>query len=297
MSSAEDGGGALPEHDPVSRDRARRAGWTGPLRGPLHPGGQPIPADPCEALGVLVPAIRLTRGDRRPGLAALARRAVAGMRDAVAVQVDDGTGLPPYRLVYPDRPGLMAEEVARVLDTARALRLRFGRHLAHLRTISIDRSDAGFRSGHVAGLAEGNLGQVKLNASLFLPDLGRERQPRRSPTGGAGVPSPADLVAAHELWHQVELIFTTRDYSSSVEFRRRVGTYFGVATIEHVMASPGPARDQLVREVSAYAATNALEATAEMAMLWWFSRHRPSPVAAHFDAVVAEFFPPPPPPA
>ena len=103
---------------------------------------------------------------------------------------------------------------------------------------------------------------------------------------------------AHELWHVIDLGFQARSYRDSIELRKRIGEYFGVETIEHLVNAdrPGaPARQReamrrLVAEVSPYAATNPLETTAELFKLWWCRGEQVSGAVQHFAGVLDEFF-------
>jgi hypothetical protein len=288
-------------NDPRERDAARRQGWTGPLRGELHDDehAPPWPGDVEAAVAALVPVVQATR--RQPGRAGargLFRRAMSGMADTADLVVDDSRG--HFTVRYPDRPELFVEELARVVDTAVQMRWRFGAALDHVTLITVDHGPQGFNTSRLAGVVYGNLGTVHLNASMFLPEgldameKRREAKPSKHPPRRAeGGLTRADLVTAHEVWHQIELAFQARYYRDSIEFRRQLGAYFGVATIEHAVAHPGEAHDRLVQEVSAYAGTKPLEATAEMAAQWWWTQgldDAPA-VARHFGQVVGRFFP------
>jgi hypothetical protein len=286
-------------NDARQRDAARRAGWTGPLRGALREGGgdgQPWPPAVAEAVEALVPGARVAA---RPMRRSLFRYAMSGMPDTAEVVVEDDRGR--FKVRYPDRPELFVEELARVVDVAVGMRRRFGAAVGHVKLVTVDYGPQGFRTSHYAGVVRPNLGTVHLNASLFLPkgldgmEAAREQRPSRNPPQPAfGAYTRADLVTAHEFWHQVELAFEARYYRESVEFRRQLGAYFEVATLEQAVVEPGPAHDRLVAEVSAYAGTQAHEATAEMAALWWCTADDPPPVAHHFGEVVGRFFPAPP---
>jgi len=259
------------------RDEARRTGWSGPLRGPLQfDAGPPFPSVGA-AIEALVPGVRVTAGPRVGVVGRVIRSALAGRTDTVEVVVHDTTEDGHFRLRYPDRADLFAEAVARAVDVAVAMHGRFGPAVGHVRLVAIDSGPQGFNTGHVAGVAAPTVGDVHLNASLCLPPEGRA--------------TSIDETTAHEFWHQVELGFNARRYRESIEFRRQLGAYFGVETLERAVDRPGAARDRLIAEVSAYAATNTLEATAEMARLWWTSRADPPPVARHFGEVVDRFFP------
>lgn len=261
-----------------------------------------MPQTPTAVIAALVPGVRVTPvAVASGGASRLLRRAAAGMPRTAAFVVDDDSGLPSFTVRYPDHPDLLVEQVARVVDVARRMRLRFGAALAHARLVTIDHGQPGFRTARYAGMAHLTLGAIHLNGSLFLPEelaaLERKRasragSPRARPPARSGTGyTQVDGTMAHELWHQIELEFMSREYRRSIEFRRRIGEYFGVATIEHAVENRGPAHDRLAQEVSAYGATRAIEATAEMAKLWWCGSR--APAAQHFAAVVDEFFPPP----
>jgi len=304
-----DGVTKFQSSDPQLRDQARRSGWSGSLRGPLHLDDHdgasppaPAPASVPETIARLVPVVTVTtKRGRSGGIGGLVRHALAGMSDTTEVVVHDGTGLRPFTVRYPDRPELFVEELARAVDVATGFRARFGAAIEHVRLIAFDHGQQGFKSAHYSGMAAPILGDVHLNASMFLPreraepaaaGVDRAAEPSRPrPARAPGIYTSTDRTTAHEFWHQLELAFTTRQYTASIEFRRQVGAYFGVETVEHVIQRGGPARDRLIGEVSAYAATNALEATAEMARLWWCGNE--TPVAQHFGQVVDQFFPEP----
>ncbi|HEV7888066.1 MAG TPA: hypothetical protein VGO92_10940 [Acidimicrobiales bacterium] len=234
----------------------------------------------AEAVQALVPHVTVGPAARAGGVRGFFRAAVAGLPDTAQFTVSDGRGR--FTVRYPDRAELHVGSLAKVVEAAAAMRTRFEAALDHLRLVSIDLGQEGFVSGRWAGVAEASVGQVHLNASLFL----------------AGEYALVEEVTAHELWHQIEIAFNARRYRESIEFRRAVGAYFGVETIEHAVERAGQAHDQLVREVSDYAATSAIEATAELAGKWWCSRGRDDQPAVfrHFGAVVDRFFPPPAPP-
>jgi hypothetical protein len=288
--------------DPRERDAARRHGWTGPLRGELAAPEAPAvdavwPGPVPEAVQALVPGGRVAA---RPARRTLLRLAMSGMPDTADLVVEDWLG--SFRVRYPDRPELMVEELARVVDVAIGMRRRFGPALAHTKLITIDYGQFGFRTSHFAGMATPTLGDVHLNASLFLPEELDEMQAtvaargsRRPPQRAGGVLTRADLVTAHELWHQLDIAFTSRQFRAGVEFRRQLGAYFGVATLEHVLTDRGEVRARLASEVSAYATTNVHEAVAELGALWWctLALADPPPIARHFGEVVDRFFPAP----
>ena len=92
-------------------------------------------------------------------------------------------------------------------------------------------------------------------------------------------------MVAHELWHVIERSFEARRYRDSIELRRRLGEFLGVATLEYVVrprredAGRGEAAQvQLRDQVSAYATTNPREATAELFQAWWWGSTPRPPV-------------------
>lgn len=207
------------------------------------------------------------------------RASAAGRGDTAELTVEDEHG--GFTIRYPERDDLSINALVRVVDVAVAMRRRFWPGLRHTRRIFVDHGTAGFQSGRTAGEAMPVIGDIHLNATFFL--------------GDNAAPNQVEETTAHEFWHQVELAFQAERYRESMEFRRFLGAYFGEETLEHVVARPGRARDRLIAEVSAYAATNALEAAAEMARIWWRYRvavDRP-PIVSHFDDALARYFPPP----
>lgn len=285
-------------NDPAPRDAARRAGWTGPLRGELvHTGAAGWPGSVAAAVQALVPGAHVTERDPGGTFKRLVRMSVTGRSDAAELQVQDGLG--SFTLRYPHRPDLWVERLARVVDVAVGMRARFGPSVRHVRLISIDSSSHGFITHRHAGHAVEVVGDIHVNASLFVPAEDELRLLHGKPGGAARVPPPYDKVdstVAHELWHQIEALFVGRRYRESIEFRRMLGAHFGVETLEHAVMHPGPARDRVAAEVSPYAATKVGEATAEMAAVWWCTREAPDPppVARAFAAAVDAFFPPTP---
>ncbi|HET7487254.1 MAG TPA: hypothetical protein VFJ85_04950 [Acidimicrobiales bacterium] len=291
----------LQSPDPRLRDAARRSGWSGTLRGPLHHGGGRLPEDAVAAVAALVPGAGVAPAPPPGPLRGLVRLALAGMPGTAELVVTDGTGLRPFSVRYPDRPDLFVEELARAVDVTVAMRARFRSALGHVRLVAIDFGPQGFRTSRYAGIATPTLGNVHLNAALFLPgplaELEAVREVRAARPGATPSARPGgdftavDGTTAHELWHQVELAFTARDYRASVEFRRLLGAWFGVETIEQAAGRGGPVQDRVAAEVSPYGATRPLEATAEMAKLWWCGSD--APVARYFGEVVERFFPAP----
>lgn len=216
---------------------------------------------------------------RRPNaLARMARNAMSGQLTGVQLVVDDHhPELTSFRLDLPDVDGLSPSVVTDAIATAVGVRRRFGRSIDALRTMSFDLHDAGMVTGHIAGLAALNLGTIHLNAALLTAQA---------------LPLPTDALVAHELWHLVELAWEVRDYRRTIEFRRDLGVYFGVATIEHAIRGNADANARVRAEVSAYAATGSREVTAELFQQWWVTGAS-TPALAHFGALVDRYFPPP----
>jgi hypothetical protein len=302
--------------DPLLRDTAARAGMTGPLRGllarsvadldPQGPRTEPLDADElAAAVGRLVPdAAVVGRAVRNP-LRAGIRRALFGLPAMVDLLVDPRDGGERIRVVVPQRPDVVVENVARCIDTLVGVRRRFGANAPPSLTLSFDYSDMGLRTGVISGSAATQVGVIHMNADHCLVE-GIEMARRRAAEHGHGVSarmappfSAVDATTAHEMWHQIEGNFEAARYRESIEFRRGIGECLGVETLEQAIlganrnASPSwrAAHRRLVEEVSAYAATSPREATAEMFKLWWCSNGEVTPVVARFGALVDGLFP------
>lgn len=218
----------------------------------------------------------------------MARSAIGGRTAGVELVVADGhPGLRPFTIELPAADDIVAGVVADAIATAVGIRRRFGRAIDALRSMSFDLHDGRMASGHIAGTAHLNLGVVHLNAA-YVTASGIAEEQRR--TGRP--PMAMDALVAHELWHLIELAWETRDYATTIAFRRDVGAHFGVATIEHAVRGDADANAHLREEVSAYAATGSREATAEMFQQWWVAGEV-SPAIAHFAAAVDRYLPPP----
>jgi len=241
----------------------------------------------------------------RGRLGRLAQGATAGRTDMTRLVVRPHGEPVPFSVAVPVSEDVMPEAIALAVDTMAAVRRTFGSAVEHVRTLSFDHSDHGMVRGRVAGMARPIAWIVHLNASLALADewlaVLRSRAATPSKLPPSDVPSPftrIDGVTAHELWHQMELTWEARDYRSTVQFRRELGGYFGFDTIEHVVdgkrrGAPPTAADacrRLAWEVSPYATTNRLEATAEMFKAWWCNVGPPSPVVAHFGTLIERYF-------
>ncbi len=211
------------------------------------------------------------------------------------------------KMKVPDRPDVMPEMLAAALDTALAVRRRFGRMASGVHSISIDDGAGGFDDHRTAGAATSGTGTFFLDTSLAVADA-MEAQRRRT-AGGRGISAsvpkpwfPIDGVVAHEYWHNLDttVLATPATY---VEMNRVLGAELGVETFEHALrgreptAPPGwqHAFARIVHEVSPYATTNMREATAEMFKLWWCAPPRlvPSPLVVCFGGLLDRFYPPP----
>lgn len=312
------------------RHDARAAGFTGPLRADLSrrrpaPDVGPRPSPEHRAgsteepetdrffseLGSLLPGVVVAPARRAGLLRTLVRSASSGVNNVVHLTAGDAADRPPLAVSVPLDADVMAEGVALAIDTALSLRRRF-RPLVDRVRIFYDQSIQGLRTGLVAGAAEQSARDVHLNPAYAL--VGEmealERQLAQPPSPG-GLPRKSrtvrppftriDSVVAHEYGHHIEFGFENSRYRDSVEFRRAIGGYFGVETLEHVIKGKGAdapeswqaAHARLVEQVSSYAATNPQEATAELFKQWWCTAADPPPSARAFGAIVARFFPAP----
>jgi hypothetical protein len=309
----------LDTQDALLRDTAARAGMQGQLRGvlvasiadldPRGPGTEPLDADElAAAVGRLVPDAAVAGRAVRNPLRAGVRRALFGLPSMVDLLVDPRDGGERIRVVVPQRPDVVVENVARCVDTLVGIRRRFGANAPASITLSFDYSDMGLRTGVISGSAAKQVGVIHMNADHCLVE-GIEMARRRAAARGrasvsAGVPPPysaVDGTTAHEMWHQIDGNFEAGHYRDSIEFRRRIGECLGVETLEQATLggtrnAPPPwqaAHRRLVEQVSAYAATAPGEATAEMFKLWWCSNGELSPVVARFGELVDGLFPAP----
>lgn len=296
----------LGTRDPLLRYVARERGFTGAIRGVLRRdastgGGRTDTSEGFDrTLEALLPGCTVTLLSSSAPAAAF-RRASLGAH-TVKLSVHDPVGPTDWAVAVQARPDVMVDEVASALDTAMAIKRRFAGHLPRLRSVNFVPLSAGY-----AGEAFASASAVSVNTLLVAAgdyemsrarDIGRQQE--RPP---AIVPAPwsqLDGVIAHELWHVIDNQFQARRFPASMEFRRRLGEYLGVATLEHVIGAARPdappARREglrrLVAEVSPYAATNIIEATAEMFKLWWCRGDDPPPGAvALFGQLIEEFFP------
>jgi hypothetical protein len=282
---------SLDTGDLLLRHEARAAGLAGELRQPLTgsiPGREshlPPAASATHAerlgeeVGALVPRADITARAVR----GMARRATSGL----AAMIDLAVAFPgdrPFVVSCPDVADVVPEAIALAVDTLGRVRSRFPIGTRALARVSFDHSDRGLRSSKYAGMAHRNMGLVHLNASFAsadgLAEMARRRRtaPTKRPPAVIRPPATAvDATTAHEAWHQIEAVHEATAYRTTIEFRRSLGEHFGVATLEHAVLGGGPdappewrtAHERLVAEVSPYAGTRTVEATAEMFKLWW----------------------------
>jgi hypothetical protein len=284
---------ALDVGDALLRDEARAAGWAGALRAPLVASdGGDARLDPVAAVQSLLGGVEVERRGFSRHTLSLRVTTVDGLRMKVKV---------------PDRPDVMPEMLAAALDTALAVRRRFGRMASGVRAISIDDGAGGFDDHRTAGAATSGTGTFFLDTSLACGDA-MEAQRRRT-AGGRGISAQVtrpwfsiDGVVAHEYWHNLDttVLATPATY---VEINRALGAELGVETFEHALRGreeTAPlewqhALARIVHEVSPYATTNMREATAEMFKLWWCAPPHtpPSPLVACFGALLDRFYPSP----
>jgi hypothetical protein len=200
----------------------------------------------------------------------------------------------------------MPEIAAAALDTAFAIRRRYGRMAAGVHTITIDDGAGGMDDHMTAGSTQGGSGTIYLETSLAFADaLSADRLRRGGRLGvSAEVPRPwfhIDGVVAHEIWHNMDATVATTP-GVYVEFNRALGEELGVETFEHALrgrdaGAPEPWRAgfrRIVAEVSPYATTNMREATAELFKLWWCASPQtpPAPLVARFGALLDRYYPP-----
>lgn len=283
---------ALDVADALVRAEARDAGWTGALRAPLvAPTRTDERLDPVITVRSLLPGAEVER--RGFSRHALSIRVTTADRLCIKVKV-------------PDRPDVLPEMLAAALDTALAVRRRFGRMASGVHAISIDDGAGGFDDHRTAGSTTSGTGTFFLDTSLACGEAMDEQ--RRRTAGGRGisasVPKPwfaIDGVVAHEYWHNLDttVVATPATY---VEINRALGAELGVETFEHALRgreSTAPPEWQhafarIVHEVSPYATTNMREATAEMFKLWWCGSPYlpPAPLVACFGDLLDRFYPP-----
>jgi len=293
--------------DPLLRYLARSGGWTGALRAPLcrppgvsaHDGNSDV-AGQLEALLHGVDVRRRSAAGSLRQVAVPARKRNAGPERFVLASSD---GL-QIVLVIPDVADLLVENVARSADTALAVMRTVGTHARHVRQIAFNQSTYGLRHAKHAGEAATSTLDININAGYvsacgldaLYAAVRRDRRRGRA----RQIPYPYNAVdgtTAHEMWHHIEASFTRANYTASIQFRRKLGEYFGLRTLEHLSHPPSgsdpdvlaAAVAQLRAEVSDYATTVPTEATAEMFKAWWCATEPPTGVVSHFAQLVTSY--------
>jgi hypothetical protein len=301
------------------RHEARLAGFTGPLRHDLAWDLRP----PFERewaglegfvkeVATLLPGVEILSDQGAGGWRSMVRHASSGMAGMERLTFRDrDEDDSPLRLSVPVREDSMPECVALIADTALSVR-RYFRPLVDKVRVFVDRP-AESRNSNWAGLADQTARDIHLTGGyvsvIEMEALVQHLQQRAEAASGQA-PRPAsyqgmvpftriDAVVAHEFWHQVAFDLDSSRYSDSVAFRRAVGAYFGVETLEHVMKGKEPgappewqrAFARLADEVSTYATTNPQEASAELFSQWWCTRAAPPPSAQAFGQILRHTFP------
>jgi hypothetical protein len=288
--------------DPLVRDVARRHGFAGPLRGALTPGPASVTAavdDPAslrDAVQLLLPGIAVDLEAHVGATRGFFRRAASGVARTVNLFAAPDASAPRVRFSVPLREDLLVESVARCLEMTIEIGRRCGRAASHVRRVSFDYSDSQLLGGRHAGSADRVSGTIHMNASLASVEGLTAMETQRAQRGGggsAGVPPPfnqIDGTTAHEMWHQMEGAVEGRHAMDGIELRRALGEALGVETLERAVndgRAQAPdawraAHARLVEEVSPYAATAPVEATAEMFKLWWCGSGVMSPIVRRF---------------
>jgi len=272
------------------RHAARQRGYTGALRAALRR-GEGAPPSVVEQVNALLPGVvvhEAPHGRLRGVMASLVSGLAAVTRLRAATD-----GVPVITAAVPDRAELNAEAIAMAIDTTVSVHRRFGSACAHVTTISFDHGSHGMATGRHAGEAARQLGDIHVNANFVLAE-GIDSGWRSAPP--AVLPPPwtsLDATTAHELWHKIEMAWETEHYTDTVEFRRALGALFGRETLEKVFADD-EGLAAMTEAVSAYAATNRVEATAEMFKQYWCGPPPKDSIAERFGAIVDRFFPPKP---
>lgn len=285
---------SLDVTDALVRVEARAVGWTGELRAPLTaPSGATERLDPIAAVDALLPGAEVSRSSRfGRSREILSLRATTSDRLRMTVNA-------------PERPDVMPEMLAAAVDTALAVRRRFGRMASGVHTITIDDGAGGMDDHRTLGSASSGTGTFFLDTSLACADaMEAQRRLAGRRSVSATPPGPwfaIDGVVAHEYWHNLD---TTVVASPAVylEFNRALGAELGVETYEQALrgrdqSAPDPWRRafaRIVTEVSPYATTNWRESTAELFKLWWCRPldAAPAPLVACFGAQLDRFYPP-----
>jgi hypothetical protein len=311
----------------VLRHEARRAGFRGGLRLPLRasvddlswaaPGRGPgLRAQRQERMTWLIATladvgVTATAAPAPRALGRVAKRLNGGVGDTLEVIIEWSPGR-TFIISTPDRVDIMPEAVALTASTTIAVLHRFPDEALVVKFIYFDQSIAEMKAGTVAGMTEQTAPTIHMNVAYVVVEFALDLLAKRTPSTVAqhptGIPLPfkaLDGTVAHEIWHKVESVFEARQYRSSIEFRRQLGLFLDVDTLEQAVkgGSPGApeawqaAFRRVSTEVSAYATTNAHEATAEMFKLWWQRDGMVSPLVARFGELIDHFLPRPDRPA
>lgn len=306
----------LMASDPLVRDVARAAGFSGALRTPL--------IGTIGTAGVVAPSVQ-RNGDAAelvpslesllPGTsvvietggwaARLSRRLVTGMAGNVRV-IAQRAGV-RVASVVPVGPDLMVESLAAAIDTQLAVESRL-RHLAgRLPAVFFAMASAQMMHGRVSGqVASGGLsvnpahvhrsvyGRLAIRPVIPRPERGMGSRPSRGPIGDF---LPVDGVVAHELGHCVDQLGSRGSLSDTTEFRQCMGRAVGVGSIEKALrgreadapADWRRAHDALRDQISDYATTSVVELFAEVFSV--SAQSGEGSLVAAFDGFVAERFP------
>jgi hypothetical protein len=295
---------ALDSPNPVVRDEARRAGFRGGLRVPLlagagsHPTAAPAGA---EALGTAISEITGLAVSGRSSSGA-ARRVLSsarfGLADTAVLMVAD----PTLQISVPIGDDLMPENVALAVDTLVGVRRWFGAPADHLTRVSFERVRSGGGKARWAGAADTSAFTIHLNcdfvlaAGFVIMSRHKAKRPENRPAAVRSGFTALDGTVAHEAWHQIEAGFAARRLADRTELRHQLGLSLGVETLEQAIKGGHPrapehwraAHVRLRQLVSPYAATNPVEATAEMFKLWWCRIS--NPVVDRFGELLQELF-------
>ncbi len=300
-------GGSLAVYvsDDLVRHEARRAGFTGPLRGPMSRTGLlrvgeeigAVSAADVDALAAQLGAfLAPTTVERRRGFTrGYDLRATTPQRDRLSVRVPRDTEV-------------MAEPIAAALDTAFAIKARFGRAATGINAFSFDHGGELLEHGAISGVAEGGAGVVVLSPTFAGVEFLVDERRARLAAGFPGRPAPArarpylriDDVVAHECGHYLAAEIRVSG-SAYVDFNAQLGAALGVDSLELALRGrePNAPADwragyrRLVDDVSAYAGTSPREATAEMFGKWWCAPGPHPPVIERFAELVERYFPRP----
>ena len=293
--------------DNLVRYVARGRGFTGQLRAPLevHLGSGDGPAPVVAPMDErrLEAAVTALVGPTRVVVLEPARWSARRRRfHLLDFVVTDPAFRKDLVVRVPSRADSMPEAIASAVDTAAAVLRRFP---VEVHRVSFEKATWGLETDRHAGVADPGVGMVYLHPGYVLAEEREralyERRAELPSDPSLMVAEPyasVDETVAHELWHRIEAASHGPRAFGGVEFHRQVGEALGVDTLEHALRGGAPgapeawrvAHQRLVREVSAYAATDPREAKAEMFKRWWSHRDDPSPVVARFGELVESYF-------